>query len=140
MGPRRIEQNGLFHSIMLLLGLSFENLIKGVFVASHPTLVTKDKLDRSLWKSDGGHGLRDLATSVATLTADELSLLDRLQEHVVWAGRYPIPTSATRYHNSLYPVHKMQFSTRDITVAKQLFERLEGKLTITRDARPLLTE
>jgi hypothetical protein len=84
---------GVVSSTMLLLGLSFENLIKGVYVARNPTLVDRARLDRSLWRADGGHGIRVFAKSLIALEQVEEDLLDRLQTYVVWAGRFPIPTS-----------------------------------------------
>ncbi len=78
-------------STLLLLGLAFEDLIKGVDIARDPSLVNLKSLNRSLWKDDSGHAIRKFAKSLMTLDSDEEELLDRLQEAVVWAGRFPIP-------------------------------------------------
>jgi hypothetical protein len=121
---RRVETLGLVHSTMLLLGLAAENLIKGVYVAQNPGLVTREKLDRSLWTSDGGHGIKDFARSLLTLEPEEVELLGRLQEHVVWAGRYPIPTKSSRYYDSEHPQDMLKFNTIDFQMAERLFEKL----------------
>jgi hypothetical protein len=110
-GLRRVETLGLVHSTMLLLGLAAENLIKGVYVAQNPCIVTREKLDRSLWTSDGGHGLKDFARSLLKLEPEEVERLGRLQEHLVWAGRYPIPTKSSRYYNSEHPQGMLKFHT-----------------------------
>lgn len=125
---RRVETLGVVSSTMLLLGLAFENLIKGVYVARKPALVDRIRLDRSLWQTDGGHGIRDFAKSLMRLEPDEEELLDRLQEYVVWAGRFPVPTKAGRYHQNLSPVNKHQFSTADFDTADRLFGKLKELL------------
>jgi hypothetical protein len=132
---RRIETLGVVSSTLLLLGLAFENLIKGVYVARNPTLVDRTRLDRSLWQSDSGHGIATFAKTLMTLTPEEDELLDRLQEYVVWAGRFPIPTKSGRYHQNLSPVNKHQFSTADFETADRLFEKLKEQLTKSRETQ-----
>ncbi len=132
---RRIETLGAVSSTLLLLGLAFENLIKGVYVARNPALVDRNRLDRSLWQSDGGHGITDFAKRLMPLTSDEEELLNRLQEYVVWAGRFPIPTKSGRYHQNLSPVNKHQFSTSDFEVADRLFEKFNAQLMRFREAQ-----
>jgi hypothetical protein len=91
---RRVETLEVVSSALLLVGLAVENLIKGVYVARNPGLVDRKRLDRSLWQSDGGHGITDFAKDVMRLTPEEEELLDRLQEYTVWADRFPIPTKS----------------------------------------------
>ena len=126
---RRVETLGVVNSTLLLLGLAFENLIKGVKIAQNPNLVDQDRFDIRLWRrEDGGHGITTLAKSLLTLTSYEEELLDRLQEHILWAGRFPIPLTSVRYHDSHSPINKHQLSTADFDVANRLFDRLEKEL------------
>ncbi len=126
---RRVETLGVVNSTLLLLGLAFENLIKGVKIAENPNLVDRDRFDIKLWRrDDGGHGITTLAKSLVTLTSDEEELLNRLQESILWAGRFPIPLTSGRYHDSHSPVNKHQLSTADFDVADRLFDRLEEQL------------
>jgi hypothetical protein len=85
------EQKVAFsQSYMLLMGLSFENLIKGADVAKTPDLSIKDRLKR--WNSySGGHGISKLITLVASTSPKEKHLLRRMEVYVMRAGRYPIP-------------------------------------------------
>jgi hypothetical protein len=122
---RRVETNGLVNSIMLLLGLSIENAVKGAYIARHPELVTREKLNQSLWNGDGGHALRLFAARLIQLTVREADLLDRLQEHVVWAGRYPIPLKANRFYRTREPVNRRTFHMADIDLARSLIYRLQ---------------
>ena len=132
---RRIETLGVVSSTLLLLGLTFENLIKGVYVARNPALVDRSRLDRSLWQSDGGHGITEFAKALMKLAPEEEELMDRLQEYVVWAGRFPIPTKSGRYHQNLNPVNKQQFSTVDFEVADNLFDKLKEQLITFRETQ-----
>jgi hypothetical protein len=126
---RRVETLGLVHSAMLLLGLAFENLLKSIYVGQNPSLVTRDRLNPVGGRSDGGHNLRKLASALTALESDEADLLTRLQEHVVWAGRYPIPTKSSRYHDSNQPHTKVQFNpAADFAVADRLFAKLTARL------------
>jgi hypothetical protein len=125
---RRIETLGVVSATMLLLGLAFENLIKGVYVAQNPALVDRTRLDRSFWQADSGHGIKDFAKALTRLEPDEEELLDRLQEYVVWAGRFPIPTKSGRYHQNLSPTRKQRFSTDDLVIGDRLFEKLKELL------------
>jgi len=132
---RRVETLGVMSSTLLLLGLAFENLIKGVDIARDPSLVNLRSLNRSLWKDDSGHAIRKFAKSLMTLDSDEEELLDRLQEAVVWASRFPIPTNSPRYHASLNPVNKQQVSpANDFDVADRLFDKLKELLNKFRDS------
>jgi hypothetical protein len=129
---RRIETLGLVMSSMLLLGLAMENLIKGVYVAKNPNLVARERIDLSLWAEDSGHGIASFAKTLTPLEHDEEELLRRLQEHVVWAGRYPIPTKSTRFHNSLHPDNLRRLNTEDFRVADRLFVKLAELLHAAR--------
>ena len=85
------------------LGLAFENLVKSTYIKRDPNLVTRDRLDSRGWKTNGGHGLRDLATALMAIQAEKPDLLTRLEEHVVWAGRYPIPRRSSRFRDTNHP-------------------------------------
>jgi hypothetical protein len=73
----------------MLMGLSFENLLKGIILAHTPGLVAEDgKLDKSLAQ----HDLKALANdSKAAFSSEELEELADLTFYVQWAGRYPGP-------------------------------------------------
>jgi hypothetical protein len=78
------KQLGYMRSFMLLTGLAFENLIKGIFIARDPSPVGRKKLDTRLWPSvRKGHGISTLAKMVTSLTPAELNLLSRLEEYLV---------------------------------------------------------
>ena len=87
-----------FNNYMYLAGMALENLTKGIPIGRNPSVVSPDRFDlHSLVRSEGGHDLRELAQKVAAdLTADEVDLMKRLTEFIVWAGKYPIHRKASR--------------------------------------------
>jgi hypothetical protein len=83
-------------AFMLLMGLSFENLIKGAHTATTPGLAIADRV--MIWKKHrGGHGISSLISLATSINGEERDLLRRLEEYTVWAGRYPIPLKAEIY-------------------------------------------
>lgn len=82
------------YAYMLLAGLAIENLIKGLSIKKDSALIDNGKLDQSL----GKHDLLALARKAGVrLTEEERSLVERLTEYVIWAGRYPIPKRSDSY-------------------------------------------
>ncbi|MDB5815978.1 MAG: hypothetical protein JWM03_889 [Rhodocyclales bacterium] len=75
----------------LLLGLAFENLLKGYIALVR----LESGLTTSLPKDCYVHRLETLAVrsecSTLQLTAEEIGTLARLSPYIEWAGRYPLP-------------------------------------------------
>jgi hypothetical protein len=90
------ERSGSHYAAYLHAGFAVENAAKAALVARDPAVITdRGTIDKTKLGSNGGHGLRSIAQSVLTsLSHDEQTLLDKLQEYVVWAGRYTIPMNA----------------------------------------------
>jgi hypothetical protein len=86
------------HKVVLLLrGLAVENLLKALIIGRLPeaerwALVKSGELTTSLTK----HDLAGLARAADfPVTPEIAALLLRLQEAVVWSGRYPMPKRAS---------------------------------------------
>ena len=79
---------------MMLYGLVIENLLKGA-------LALKGRASKQNGNFDlKSHALEDLSISLLLpLCPEERELLERLENFIEWAGRYPIPL----YSESLYP-------------------------------------
>ncbi len=86
----REKKLAFMQSYMLLTAIAFENLLKGL-------AVTGDPAGWRRLQDDGGHGIATFAAAVTELSDPERDLMQRLQEYLVWAGRYNVPTKATRY-------------------------------------------
>ena len=121
------------HSYMLLIGLSFENLIKGILIGRNPTLVSKEKIESGII-GRRGHGIADGAKQIITLMSHEFRLLQRIEEYLYWAGRYPLPLSSGIYHNSEAQELRSGRSD-DPMVIDSLFEKLSQILVSERQAR-----
>lgn len=81
----------MFPVYKLLLGLSFENLLKGIVVAQRGSGSSVGKVEKDL-TTHHMEDLLDLADlSSVSISDDEKSLLIDLEQYVVWAGRYPLP-------------------------------------------------
>jgi hypothetical protein len=115
-----------FHSYMLLIGLAFENLIKGIYIGRDSTLVDREKIESGIL-SRGGHGIANGAKQILDLALNEFQLLKRVEEYLFWAGRYPLPLKATIYHNS--EVQELRSGrSDDPAVIDSLFQRLKQVL------------
>ena len=82
---------------LLLIGLSIENIIKGILVAEFPEHINKGKLSKEL-KSHALLHLMDKIKSIQ-ITKSEKEILKLLEEVVPYWGRYPIPLE----YNKLLP-------------------------------------
>jgi hypothetical protein len=119
----RAQKVAFIQSYLLLMGLSFENLIKGVHIAKIPNLSIENRMKK--WKLyRKGHGISTLIKEIASVNSDEENLLKRLEEYAVWAGRYPIPMNTNQYLESIEPKNLRSFFTQDPALCDALFERL----------------
>lgn len=80
----------------MLMGFAIENLIKGILIAEGSEPVIRN---RRLNPDFARHGLRDYARKIKGLRLSriELRVLADLEPYVLWAGRYPIPTTPRRW-------------------------------------------
>lgn len=75
----------------LLMGLSFENLLKGIIIAHGKATEYEGKLDRSLKTHNINKLLDKLGANKCPLSEEEKNILKEFTEDIVWTGRYPIP-------------------------------------------------
>lgn len=91
-----IESNAASHcppstsSVALMLaGFAIENILKAFLVANRNPLNSKGRFEFAT------HKLLKLATNAQlAVSSDEARLLERLEEFVAWAGRYPVPLTS----------------------------------------------
>lgn len=111
-------------AFMMLTGLAFENLFKGILYGRNP--------EHSLAKSDGGHGIVKMASGISSLAVREQNLLERLKLYLIWAGRYPLPMKVEKFISSQGQV---SIRTDDPLQIDQLFNRFAQILSDERQAR-----
>ncbi|MFU2126801.1 HEPN domain-containing protein [Gallibacterium anatis] len=86
------EEIGCWNTYKMLMGMSFELLIKAILIQSGISITHT-------------HNLRNLANNIeVNLSKDELNLLDILSEYIIWAGKYPIPKKS----ESLEKLYKLE--------------------------------
>jgi hypothetical protein len=74
---------------MMLFGLCIENLVKSILVSKNRMLDEKGRLKEKT------HDLLKLFKKAeVNLDNDENYLVERLEQFIIWAGRYPIPLEA----------------------------------------------
>lgn len=109
---------------MTLEALAFENLLKGILVASmEPANVTIGSRLPSALK---GHNLSSLAKKAGLpLTTDEVSILDALTECILWKGRYMIPLNFEDYRTKKSKTgYRSWDSLKQQTEVDKLWDRL----------------
>ena len=111
----------LLKSFMLLTGTAIENLIKGILVGRNPSIVSREVIELLRRK---GHGISEGAKKVISVSNSEYELLRRLEEYLVWAGRYPMPLTSAVFLNSQTPENLRSFSWADFELIDKLFDRL----------------
>jgi hypothetical protein len=90
-------------------------------------------LDAQLWSAvRKGHGISILASQVISLDPAELDLLTRLEEAIIWAGRYPIPMNSTQYFQTRMRNKVSLNPGVDSELINSLFERLSAILEMER--------
>jgi hypothetical protein len=109
---------------MMLMGFAFENLAKAVLITRDHSIVSSTQLGK--WPTGrGGHGFVKLIRSIlGKLSPDEENLLLRLEEYVVWAGRYPIPKSLQGY-KAAEEGRRFTLAGTDVKLVEDMFSRLE---------------
>jgi hypothetical protein len=75
----------------LLLGLSFENLLKGIVAAQRGSAGSDGKMDNDLTTHDMGKLVKLIDSTKVSISDSEKKVLIDLKSYVDWAGRYPIP-------------------------------------------------
>jgi len=122
------EKNKLLSTIKtyyLLSGYALENLIKGLSIENNRSLSYDDIL--SLWKKHASHGhaISKIANdNFNDLSSIENDILTKLEDYILWKGKYPLPIKESEYK-------PLNFDSYDKQIIDHLFEKIES-LLITR--------
>ena len=94
------EFSGCFYAAYLHAGLAVENAVKASLLARDPTIVELGKINRKKLGERSGHAFVKMAeTMLGSLSEKERLVLVKLEEHVVWAGKYTVPMQADVLYN-----------------------------------------
>lgn len=92
------EFSGCHYAWLFHAGLAVETAAKAVLIAADPIIITNGSV-RS-WAKFGARTGHELTSLVRAALGDELlseadeAMLRRLEEHVVWVGKYTVPMKA----------------------------------------------
>lgn len=97
---------GFMHEYRMLLGLSFENLLKGIICLVRLEAGQRLPLPRECFH----HSLATLAArsevGIVSLSAQEIALLDSMTPFIEWSGKYPLPKKLEGYTGSSHSNHE----------------------------------
>ncbi|MEQ6342938.1 MAG: hypothetical protein M3A44_15165 [Gammaproteobacteria bacterium] len=120
------ERSGCIAAAYFHAGLAIENAAKAYLVHRDPMLIQSDgRIDRKKLGGKGGHGLVDLCELVLSeIDPKDYQLLQKLQEHVVWLGKYVTPMDASPlYDEALMDIIRNSSADEQVRL-RSLFERL----------------
>lgn len=124
---RSLEEYSGCHSAMYLhAGIALENAVKAVLINRDPTIIlSTGRLNKEKLGIRGGHALYDLVSKVlSSLTENEERYLQKLEEYVVWAGRYGLPTKASTLYDDDLINNMRQAGSDEQELLLQLFTKL----------------
>ena len=121
-----LRQVAMLEGTMMHQGFSIENAAKGVIVARSSTIIIGNRINSSAWEAKGtGHEISAIIRSIdESLYLAAGDLLDRAQEFVIWAGRYPTPMKRESYEAAIN-AKRLSMKSTDT----QAFETLHDALT-----------
>jgi hypothetical protein len=94
-GRSQDEFSGCFYAAYLHAGLAVENAVKAFLVVKDPTIIEGGRIDRKKLGDRSGHSFVELTERIlGSLSQTERDVLFKLEEHVVWAGKYTVPMKA----------------------------------------------
>ena len=125
----------------MLLGMALECLLKGIYIKRHRVWADPTK-EHALVKDGAyvgalgarGHNLPKLADAAGvTMSPFERSILDRLTDFIVYAGRYPVPSKVEGMEPVKTPdghtVARGYISSAELEMAETLTNKLMQKIT-----------
>lgn len=124
--PDELQQKflGLMDSLLLLMGFSIENAIKGNIIANKPDYTKISELNLYNFNAKGGHGILSMVIhNMNNITAFEKDLLQRLELSIIWAGRYNSPKRFEE-NKKVGAIHP-GFKENDFETCSKLFEKIE---------------
>ena len=106
-----------------LVGLSFENLLKGIIIAHGTPAGSKGKLNNHFKSHNINMLLKKVDYTKCSLTWEEEEILKEQQQFVKWAGRYPISTKVEDY--TICKVYSSEKHRKELELWERLSEHLK---------------
>lgn len=118
------EFSGCFYASYFHAGVAIENAAKATLIRKDHSIVANGSIDRRKFGKTS-HALLDLFQLVGEpLIDEERKLVVKLEQHVVWAGKYSVPLKPdVLYDNALMDTLRLS-GVDEIGTIKHLVERL----------------
>jgi hypothetical protein len=81
----------LWQSYFLLMGLAFENILKGLIISIEPDLVNDQEYAKKYNFSFNHNLITMFERNFRQLSISEKELIHRLQKYLIWMSKYPVP-------------------------------------------------
>jgi len=119
-----------------LVGLTLENLLKGIMIANDPCLIKQRKIDsaitnHNIWTLYADNKLQTIKTD---LRPEEQDLMKIAEYYVIWIGRYPIAKDDDTFIKTREIIERLEsnlplcdFDTR----FQEIYEKIQQKLLET---------
>lgn len=121
--PDRMHLAFTVGTYRMLIGLAFENLLKGIAIAQGLEIVKEDRLNSSIATHSLAKLLDLVNISDSFLTEEEMEMLKGLQPYIEWYGRYPIPKRASEFQLHGHSNHEHRLERN---AYKKLYKFLES--------------
>lgn len=119
------ERNGYYKTAMFHAGLAIENAAKAVLIKRNPNLIQNKKIDFKNMCGQSGHEiLKCTKSAVGNLSPKQERLLTKLQQYVIWAGKYTLPRNGIILDNHHLRQEMRLISKEDRTTINDILNRL----------------
>lgn len=116
------ERNGYYKAAMFHAGLAIENAAKAALVKRDPKSIQNKEIDV---KKLCGHKIRKCTQgALGNLSAEQERLLTKLQEYVIWAGKYALPLRGADLDNHKIRQEMRLINAEDRIVIRDILKRL----------------
>ena len=103
--------------------MSFENSVKALLLASGELFADSDGFDRKLLTHKMSAAISKVDSTIFKPTEAEIEILKKLEEYVIWRGRYPSPLfSVSDFSYSILIAEYRQMT--------QFWDRIRESLTL----------
>ncbi len=114
-----------YPAAQLLYGYALENLLKGIWIAKDPSLISGSKLNGKL----ASHDLVRLANQAGfALHVQEEPVAKALSKLSVWAGRYPVALLEAEFASTSSADELLDYGSRH-PIVKAMYARGHAELT-----------
>jgi len=122
----------LWESYFLLMGLAFENLLKGLIISIEPDLENVDDYKTKYCFSYNHNLIVMFERNFRPLNTTEIDLIKRLQTYLKWMSKYPIPLNKLKFDN-----HMKQLRLTDNDCLSSIYKEIELVLRNNCDKNPI---